>query len=61
MNLNDFLNEVSRHVDTEKSQINAADTRRVISEAFKVLAQLDAATAAEVIAKGLGNAKKKLK
>ena len=60
MNLNDFMNEVARRVDTDKSKINAADTRRVLSEACKVLAKQDSATCAEVVAKGLSTAKKKL-
>jgi hypothetical protein len=50
---------VSRRADTDKTKINVADTKRVLSEAFKVLAEQDAATCAEVLAKGLATAKKK--
>ena len=60
MTLSEFYDEVSRKTDTAKTQINVADTKRCLSEAFKVLAGLDAATCAELIAKGLGAAKKKL-
>jgi hypothetical protein len=59
VNLNDFYNEVSRRVDTDKTKINVAETKRVLSEAFKLLAEQDAASCADVIAKGLATAKKK--
>lgn len=59
MTLSDFYNEVARRADTEKTHIGVADTKRVLSEAFKVLSGLDAASAAEVFAKGLATAKKK--
>ncbi|TWU32847.1 hypothetical protein [Novipirellula artificiosorum] len=60
MKLNDFYNEVSRRVDTEKTAISAAETKRVLSEAFLVLAAMDATESAETISKGLVTAKKKL-
>lgn len=59
MKLTDFYTEVAGRVDTEKTQINAAETRRVLSEAFLVLAALPAAEAADVVAKGLTTAAKK--
>lgn len=59
MKLTDFYTEVSRRVDTSKTAINAAETRRVLSEAFLVLNKLKAAEAADVIAKGLAQAAKK--
>jgi len=59
MTLNEFYDEVSRRADTGKTKINAADTKRVLSESFKVLSMLDAATFAEVIAKGVARAKAK--
>jgi hypothetical protein len=59
MNLSQFYDEVSRRVDTDKTKINAAETKRVLSEAFKVLAQMDSATMLEVLARGVANAKKK--
>lgn len=59
MKLTDFYNEVSRRVDTGKTQINAAETRRVLSEAFLVLNKLKAAESADVVAKGLAQAAKK--
>ena len=59
MNLSQFYDEVSRRVDTDKTKINAAETKRVLSEAFKVLAKLDNATLLEVLAKGIANAAKK--
>lgn len=60
MTLNDFYDAVARRADTDKTKITAADTRRVLSEAFKVLATLDAAGFAEVVAKGVATAKKKM-
>jgi hypothetical protein len=60
MTLNEFYDEVARKADTDKTKISAAETKRVLSEAFKILAPLDAATVTELIAKGLSTAKKKL-
>ena len=59
MNLSQFYDEVARRADTAKTKIGAAETKRVLSEAFKVLAALDAVNFADVIAKGVLNAKKK--
>lgn len=61
MTITDFMNEVSRTVDTEKTGIDVADTRRVLSEAFKLLASLDSVTACHVVANGMANAAKKAK
>ena len=60
MTLNEFYNEVSRTVDTDKTKINAADTKRVLSEAFKLLATMETAPALELLSKGIATAKKKL-
>ena len=60
MKLTDFYNEVAGRVDTDKTQINVAETKRVLSEAFLVLAAMDAAEMADTISKGLTNAKKKM-
>lgn len=60
MKLTDFYNEVSRRVDTDKTAISVAETKRVLSEAFLVLAGLDAAESADTISRGLTTAKKKL-
>ncbi len=59
MKLTDFYSEVSRRADTDKTKIGAADTRRVLSEAFGTLSELNAAEAADVVAKGLATAAKK--
>jgi hypothetical protein len=59
MNLSQFYDEVARRADTDKTKINAAETKRVLSEAFKVLAHMDSATMLEILAKGVANAKKK--
>ena len=59
MNLSEFYNEVARRVDTEKTKIPVADTKRVLSEAFKLLAEQDAAACAEIVAKALTSAAKK--
>lgn len=59
MTLSEFYDEVSRNADTAGTKINVAETKRVLSEAFKVLYGLDAALAADLVAKGLAAAKKK--
>jgi hypothetical protein len=59
MTLSDFYDEVARRADTDKTKINVADTKRVLSEAFKVLCLLDATDLAEIMSKGLSAAKKK--
>lgn len=61
MKLNDFYDAVSRRGDTAKTKINVAETKRVLSEAFVVLAAMDAAECADTLAKGLAQAKKKTK
>lgn len=55
-----FYNEVSRRVDTDNTAISVAETKRVLSEAFMVLAGMDATQSADTISKGLTTAKKKL-
>jgi hypothetical protein len=59
MNLTDFYNQVSRLADTDKTKINVADTKRVLSIAFAELEKMDASEMADTIAKGLAQAKKK--
>ena len=59
MKLTDFYNEVSRRVDTEKTSITVAETKRVLSKAFLVLAAMDAAEFADTVSKGVAQAKKK--
>ncbi|TWT47778.1 hypothetical protein [Botrimarina hoheduenensis] len=59
MKLTEFYTVVSGRVDTDKTKINAAETRRVLSEAFIVLQGLSAAEAADLFAKGLATAAKK--
>ena len=56
MNLSQFYDEVCRKVDTDKTKINAAETKRVLSEAFKILAKLDNSTMLEVMARGVAHA-----
>ncbi|XZE55898.1 hypothetical protein SH139x_001947 [Planctomycetaceae bacterium SH139] len=60
MKLTEFYNEVAKRADTDKTAINVADTKRVLSEAFLLLAQMDAADLSDTIAKGVAQAKKKL-
>jgi hypothetical protein len=60
MTVTDFYNEVSRKVDTDKTNIGVAETKRVLSEAFKVLAAMPTAEAFDVVAKSLAIAAKKL-
>ncbi|MEM8865641.1 MAG: hypothetical protein AAGF31_08890 [Planctomycetota bacterium] len=59
MNLNDFYNAVAKRTDTAKTKINAAETRRVISEAFVVLSKMKTADATNIIAKGIASGAKK--
>ncbi len=59
MKITDFYNEVARRVDTDKTQIGVAETKRVLSEAFLVLSKMDAAELSDTLAKGLAIAKKK--
>ena len=59
MNVNDFYNEVSRKVDTDKTSIGVAETKRVLSEAFKILAALPTADAFDIVAKAISKASKK--
>ena len=59
MKLTDFYNEVARRVDTEKTSISVAETKRVLSEAFIVLSRMDAAEFADMVSKGVTQAKKK--
>jgi hypothetical protein len=60
MKINDFYNIVSRRVDTEGTAISAAETKRVLSEMFQVLAAMDAAELSDTLAKGLASAAKKI-
>lgn len=59
MKLSEFYNEVARKVDTNKTQISVAETKRVLSEAFKVLAKLDSSALLAVVANGVAYAVKK--
>lgn len=59
MNLSDFYNEVSRRADTDKTQINVADVKRVLAVAFQVLNEQPAVAVADLVAKGLAAAAKK--
>ncbi len=59
MKLSDFYNEVSRHADTAGTRIGVAETKRVLAVAFDVLAKMNAAELADVMAKGLAAAEKR--
>ncbi len=59
MKLTDFYNEVSRHVDTGKTQINVAETKRVLATAFELLSKMSADEMADTVSKGLTQAKKR--
>ena len=59
MKLTDFYNQVAGLVDTENTQINVAETKRVLAVAFQELEKMDAAEMADTIAKGIAQAKKK--
>ena len=61
MNLTDYYNTVSRRTDTKGTQINVAETKRVMSEAFVVLAAMPSAEAFAIVAKGIAKANTKAK
>jgi hypothetical protein len=60
MKVSDLMNEVARRADTADTKINVATTKRVISELFGVLAEMDAAEALDTMTKGVSAAAKKL-
>jgi hypothetical protein len=59
MKLTDFYNEVSRRTDTRGTKINVAETKRCISEAFNLLAELPSEEAFALVASGLKRNKEK--
>lgn len=59
VSLSDFYNQVAERADTDKTQITVAETKRVLSEAFIVLHEMDTADCLDVVLKGLKNAQKK--
>lgn len=59
MNLTQFYDEVSRKTDTSGTQINVTETKRVLSEAFRVLATLPAGEVLALLAKGVQKAESK--
>lgn len=60
MRVSDFQNEVARRVDTDKTEINVAETKRVLGQAFEVLAELPADEAMDVISKSLAAATRRI-
>lgn len=58
MKVSDFYNEVSGRVDTDKTKINVAETKRVLSQGFQVLVAMSTAECADTIAKLLAAAEK---
>lgn len=58
--MNEFYNEVSRRTDTGGTQINVAETKRVLAIAFQVLAEMTTEDALDIVAKGVAKAAKKL-
>lgn len=59
MNLTNFYNEVSRRTDTRGTKINVAETKRCLSEAFNLLAELPSEEAFLLVANGLKRNKAK--
>lgn len=59
MNLSEFYNQVSRNTDTTGTAINVAESKRVLSEAFKVLASLETGEALDIMSKGVKKASSK--
>jgi hypothetical protein len=60
MNINDFYNEVARKADTDKTAIGVVETRRVLSEAFKILAAMPTEQVFDIVGKCIANAANKL-
>lgn len=56
--MNEFYNEVSRRTDTGGTQINVAETKRVLAIAFQVLAEMSTKDALDIVAKGIAKATK---
>ena len=59
MKLSEFYDEISRRTDTDKTQINVAETKRCLAVMFDVLEDLKPAEAFDLIAKGLAAAGKR--
>ncbi len=59
MTLTEFYNEVSRHTDTDKTQIGVSDTKRVLAVAFSLLATMETAAVLDLVSKGVATAAKK--
>lgn len=59
MTLTEIYNEVSRMADTKGTQINVAETKRVLATFFDVLEDCTALEAAQIINAGLSAASKR--
>ena len=59
MTLTDFYNEVSRRTDTKGTKINVAETKRCLSEALNLLAEMSSDDAFALVASGLKRNKQK--
>lgn len=59
MKLTEFYDAVARRADMAKIEVGAADTRRVLSEAFAVLAKMSAQDVLNTVAQGVNKAKAK--
>lgn len=57
MKLTEFYNEVSRRADTDGTKISAAETRRVLSEAFGLLSELGQHDCLGILYKGVALAR----
>ena len=58
MKVTEFYDEVSRRVDTDKTKINVAETKRVLSQGFRLLATLSAAELVDTLSKLISAADK---
>lgn len=61
ISLTEFYNIISRRTDTSGTQINVAETKRVLSEMFILLDELGTSEALAVIARGVQKANSKKK
>lgn len=59
MKISDFQNEVARRADTANTKINVAETKRVLGQAFAVLAELPVEDAFDLVSKSINAAAKR--
>ena len=59
MKLSEFYDEISRRTDTEKTSINVAETKRVLTVMFDLLKDLEPDVVFDLLSKGVSAAVKR--